>query len=492
MSAKDISLFNFEDEPPVNIDKMVDPLSVASTSNKKAIKPTNTPPDIWIRVATILKERINETAYNQWLRPLKAAIDGDKLVLTAINASFSNYIKAHYLTDIQSILDDFGVGLTATIDVMVITPINTHRSADKKNAKDKNISLCIEDSEPIESRFTFENFVKGKPNQLAYNACLQIAKKVGQQDNNITNNLLFIYGSSGLGKTHLMQAVAHRYQKAGVSYGYFTKDKFFKVAINALRGKDQKTNEVLKKIIKADLLIIDDVHLINNQDAPKVSRLLLSLFTEFTKNNKLLILASDRPPSQMEKFDEHFLSRFDSGLSVAIEPPDIELRMQILQKKAAVLGVDIPKECALFISQNVPSDVRRLEGALSQVHAMAMLTGQEVDLFLVKKALKDRIEARARATSSENIRDVVAEYYSVSVKDMMGKKRSRDIVRPRQMAMALIRELTRDSFPEIGQVFGGRDHSTVMHACEKIQELRQTDVSVEKDYQALMATLEFN
>ena len=194
----------------------------------------------------------------------------------------------------------------------------------------------------------------------------------------------------------------------------------------------------------------------------------------------------------MEKFDEHFLSRFDSGLSVAIEPPDIELRMQILQKKATGLGMDIPKECALFISQNVPSDVRRLEGALAQVHAMASLTGQEVDLPLVKKALKDRIEARVRATSAENIRDVVAEYYSVSVKDMMGKKRSREIVRPRQMAMALIRELTRDSFPEIGQVFGGRDHSTVMHACEKVQELRQSDASVEKDYQALMATLEFN
>ena len=193
----------------------------------------------------------------------------------------------------------------------------------------------------------------------------------------------------------------------------------------------------------------------------------------------------------MQDFDTRFLSRFEGGLSLAIEPPDIEMRMQILQKKATLLGMELPKDCAIFMAQNMPPDVRRLEGALNQVRANALLVGGEVTLSLVRHAIKDRIEARARAVNAENIRDLVAEYYGVSVKDLIGKKRARNIARPRQMAMALVRELTQDSFPEIGQVFGGRDHTTVMHACEKISELRAEDSSVEKDYQALLATLEF-
>ena len=167
------------------------------------------------------------------------------------------------------------------------------------------------------------------------------------------------------------------------------------------------------------------------------------------------------------------------------------MRMQILQKKASLLGMELPKDCAIFMAQNMPPDVRRLEGALNQVRANALLVGGEVTLSLVRYAIKDRIEARARAVNAENIRDLVAEYYGVSVKDLIGKKRARNIARPRQMAMALVRELTQDSFPEIGQVFGGRDHTTVIHACEKISELRAVESSVEKDYQALLATLEF-
>ena len=193
----------------------------------------------------------------------------------------------------------------------------------------------------------------------------------------------------------------------------------------------------------------------------------------------------------MQDFDTRFLSRFEGGLSLAIESPDIEMRMQILQKKASLLGMELPKDCAIFMAQNMPPEFRRLEGALNQVRANALLVGGEVTLSLVRYAIKDRIEARARAVNAENIRDLVTENYGVSVKDLIGKKRARNIARPRQMAMALVRELTQDSFPEIGQVFGGRDHTTVIHACEKISELRAVESSVEKDYQALLATLEF-
>ena len=248
---------------------------------------------------------------------------------------------------------------------------------------------------------------------------------------------------------------------------------------------------MIKRICRADLLIVDDVHLINNKNGPKVSQLLMTLFGEFTKGDKCLILASDKPPAQMANFDGRFLSRFSSGLTAAIEPPDIETRMQILQKKASIMNMDLPKECALFIAQNIPPDVRRLEGALNQVQANAAIIGDKIDLRLVRHALKDRIEAKARAVNAENIKDVVAEYYGIAQKDLIGKKRTRTIARPRQMAMALIRELTQDSFPEIGQAFGGRDHTTVMYACEKISQLCQTDPNIQKDYQSLMATLEF-
>ena len=201
-------------------------------------------------------------------------------------------------------------------------------------------------------------------------------------------------------------------------------------------------------------------------------------------------MASDRHPSQMTEFDERFRSRFSSGLAVSIEPPEMETRMQILQKKASLSGVELPKECALFIAQNVVSNVRRLEGALNQVVANANLTGNPIDLDMVQYALKDVIAIRSQAVSMDNIRKVVAEYYDVSVKDLMSKKRTRSIARPRQIAMALARELTKDSFPDIGQSFGGRDHTTVMHACDKVAQLRSEDPVLDKEYKALSMTLQ--
>ncbi len=201
-------------------------------------------------------------------------------------------------------------------------------------------------------------------------------------------------------------------------------------------------------------------------------------------------MASDRHPSQLTEFDERFRSRFSWGLSVPIEPPEIDTRMQILQKKATLLGIDLPKECALFIAQNVVSNVRRLEGALNQVVANANLTGAPITLEMVQYALKDIVAMRVQAVNMDNIRKVVAEFYDVSVKDLMGKKRTRSIARPRQIAMSLARELTGDSFPDIGQSFGGRDHTTVMHACDKIAQLRTEDPILDKDYKSLAMMLQ--
>lgn len=458
----------------------------------------------WQSCLAELRHEFKESELNQWLKSLKPVFYHHELVLFAINDVFIRRIEAVYYDKICEVVARLGseefaadgeIVQKVTLKIMPLTPKGTQTTASIKKSKPKSPKKPskIEESQPLEERFTFENFVKGKSNALAYNACQELTKSLGETKSAIKHDayLYFIYGSSGLGKTHLMHAVAHRYERAGLLVCYFSKDQFFKVTINALRGGEGGADALLRRICQADLLIVDDVHMINNKNGPKVSQFLMTLFSEFTKGDKRLILASDRPPSQMQDFDMRFLSRFEGGLSLAIEPPDIEMRMQILQKKAMLLDMDLPKDCAIFMAQNMPPDVRRLEGALNQVRANALLVGGEITLSLVRHAIKDRIEARARAVNAENIRDLVAEYYGLSVKDLIGKKRARNIARPRQMAMALVRELTQDSFPEIGQVFGGRDHTTVMHACEKISELRKEESAVEKDYQALLATLEF-
>lgn len=442
--------------------------------------------DFWQECLKELSFEVSEADFLRWLSPLEASVDGDVLVLSAINQYFITHIKDNYIDKIELLVKKHAPAGIEGVRLETPKVVDVKPKSEKTVTKKAKANTQIEESEQLEDNYTFDAFVKGKSNAFAYNACYDLGKKGGDS----AYPLVFLYGSSGLGKTHLMHAVAHRYQKAGSRFCYMTKDHFFRITKDAFR--DRKVDQLVKKICKADLLIIDDIHLINGKSAPHISDLLLTIFSDFSKNKKnRIILASDRQPAQRNNFDERFKSRFSSGLNVLIEPPDIDMRVQILEKKASVLGMDLPKECALFIAQNVAPDVRRLEGALNQVHANFVMSGEPVTLSLVRHAIKDHIEARARAVNADNIRDLVAQYYGISAKDLMGKKRARNIARPRQMAMALIRELTQDSFPEIGQFFGGRDHTTVMHACKAIEELRVTDVKVDKAYQALKATLEF-
>ncbi|AKG18066.1 hypothetical protein AAX09_00005 [Moraxella bovoculi] len=442
--------------------------------------------DFWQECLKELSFEVSEADFLRWLSPIQASVDGDVLVLSAINQYFITHIKDNYIDKIELLVKKHAPAGIEGVRLETPKVIDVKPKSEKTVTKKAKTNTQIEESEQLEDNYTFDAFVKGKSNAFAYNACYDLGKKGGDS----AYPLVFLYGSSGLGKTHLMHAVAHRYQKAGLRFCYMTKDHFFRITKDAFR--DRKVDQLVKKICKADLLIIDDIHLINGKSAPHISDLLLTIFSDFSKNKKnRIILASDRQPAQLNNFDERFKSRFSSGLNVLIEPPDIDMRVQILEKKASVLGMDLPKECALFIAQNVAPDVRRLEGALNQVHANFVMSGEPVTLSLVRHAIKDHIEARARAVNADNIRDLVAQYYGISAKDLMSKKRARNIARPRQMAMALIRELTQDSFPEIGQFFGGRDHTTVMHACKAIEELRATDVKVDKAYQALKATLEF-
>ncbi|EGK12875.1 chromosomal replication initiator protein DnaA [Psychrobacter sanguinis] len=461
---------------------------------------------LWDRCLNDLRYQLKENEFTMWLRPLSAKVVGDKLELLAPNQYFVTHVQENHFAAIEQLAKQHSNGEISQVVIKVessVQPAPQDSTVDRNTsnghhnrgsasmtqgldsegnlsdaaqmASDKSLSY-------INPYFTFETFVSGKSNMLAYKACQELGKKQSQN----RHNPLFLYGASGLGKTHLMHSVAHKYLKIGKTFYYFSSEKFINQLVYALRN--QKIEQFKRKIKRVDLLIIDDVHVLAGKN--KSSSEFLSLFADFMVEGKQVILASDRHPSQMTEFDERFRSRFSSGLAVSIEPPEMETRMQILQKKASLSGVELPKECALFIAQNVVSNVRRLEGALNQVVANANLTGNPIDLDMVQYALKDVIAIRSQAVSMDNIRKVVAEYYDVSVKDLMSKKRTRSIARPRQIAMALARELTKDSFPDIGQSFGGRDHTTVMHACDKVAQLRSEDPVLDKEYKALSMTLQ--
>ncbi len=469
---------------------------------------------LWEKCLDELKYQVKDNVFTMWLRPLSAEFNGDILEVKAPNEYFVNEINKDYLPLIIQAVDKHSQGKVTQVIVRVAntpsvadvsmgsadmlrgssfaTPVSTPNQKESSFSSETKLNTPqlsqgnrqedLKSLSYLNPSFTFDTFVTGKSNNLAYKACYELSKRNMQN----RHNPLFIYGASGLGKTHLMHSVAHRYIKSNRTFYYFTSDKFVNQMVYALRMS--KIEEFKQKIQKVDLLIIDDIHVLAGKT--KTSTEFLSLFADFTSGDKQLILASDRHPAQLTEFDERFRSRLSGGLSVAIEPPELDTRVQILQKKSSLIGIDLPKECALFIAQNVVSNVRRLEGALNQVVANANLTGSPVTLEMVQYALKDIVAMRVQAVSMDNIRKVVAEYYNVSVKDLMGKKRTRNIARPRQIAMALSRELTKESFPDIGQSFGGRDHSTVMHACSKVEELRKSDPVLDKDYKSLSMMLQ--
>ena len=481
---------------------------------------------LWDKCLNDLRYRVKDNVFTMWLRPLSVHREEQTLVIRAPNDYFVTYIKKNHLADIEQLVikhsqnsieevvvrvDNNSHSTTQNVDSGETGTANSNETsstslftshelsptlADSNNtAKELNTNqqintsqAAIIDSNDIKSLsylnpdFTFDTFVTGKSNNLAYKACYELTKPQSKN----RHNPLFIYGPSGLGKTHLMHSVAQRYLKNNRSFYYFTSEKFINQLVYSLRNN--KIEDFKKKIKKVDLLIVDDIHVLAGKT--KSSNEFLTLFADFTSGDKQLILASDRHPSQMTEFDERFRSRFSWGLTVAVEPPEIDTRVQILQKKADSYGMLLPKECALFIAQNVVSNVRRLEGALNQVFANANLTGAPITLEMVQYALKDIVAMRVQAVNMDNIRKVVAEYYDITVKDLMGRKRTRTIARPRQIAMALSRELTGDSYPDIGQSFGGRDHTTVMHGCDKVAELRAADPAFDKDYKALAMMLQ--
>lgn len=443
---------------------------------------------LWTRCVEALKYQVPDNIFTMWIRPLSAYEQDNQLIVMVPNEYFATYVKKNHLEQIQALVTQLEPEKTIQVQVQ-IDKVISERVAEPKLKTQDNISSTAETPKKnsasfqyLDPQFTFDQFVNGKSNQIAYSVCKEVAQNLG----NVKHNPLFLYGATGLGKTHLMQAVAHEITKQGKTFYYFTSDKFVNQLVNALQH--YKIDEFKEKIKKVDLLIIDDIHVIAGKQKTSVE--FLNIFNEFISKNKQIILASNRHPTALTEFDDHIKSRFAVGLSIELEPPEIDTRIQILQKKAKLLGIILPKECALFIAQHVVANVRELEGALNKVLTISRLSNEPIYLELVQKALKDVIAIRVQAISMDNIRKVVAEYYEVSVKDLMSKKRSRHIARPRQVAMALAREFTNNSYPEIGQSFGGRDHTTVMHACDKVKELCIIDPVFDTDYQSLRLMLQ--
>lgn len=451
---------------------------------------------LWTECLARLRQELSDSVFTMWIRPLQAEEAGDTLKLFAPNHYWANNIKAHHLEMISILVEQISQGEVRHVEVLVdsrpgeiiranTTPATTTAALNSVTVPMTKVTAQETPAKNAKKRqlnplFTFSLFVEGRSNQMAAETCRKVLTQLGAPQ----HNPLFLYGPTGLGKTHLMHAVGNALlqTKPNARVMYMTAESFVQDFVSSLqRGK---VEEFKKNCRSLDLMLVDDIHLLAGKEASLVE--FFYTFNALLDESKQIILTSDRYPKELTELDPRLVSRFSWGLSVGVEPPDIETRIEILLKKAESNEIDLPRNCALFIAQQVVANVRELEGALNKVVAIARFKGSPIDLDVVRESLKDVLAIRARTISVENIQRVVSEYFRIPLKELIGPKRTRIYARPRQLAMGLARELTGDSFPEIGMAFGGRDHSTVMHACDKVQSLRDEDPAFNEDYKNLM------
>lgn len=374
---------------------------------------------------------------------------------------------------------------TSTPAAATPTPITTASSTMKRqstSSRTPEVEGSINHNSNLNTDFTFESFVQGKSNQLGLAAARQVAENPGG-----SYNPLFIYGGVGLGKTHLMHAVGNALlsRNPNAKIVYLHSERFVADMVKALQLN--AINDFKRYYRSVDALLIDDIQFFAGKERSQEE--FFHTFNALLEGGQQIILTCDRYPKEIHGLEERLKSRFGWGLTVAVEPPELETRVAILMKKAAQASITLPHDAAFFIAQRIRSNVRELEGALKRVIANAHFTGREIDIALVREALKDLLALQDKQVSIDNIQRVVAEYYKIKVSDLLSKRRSRSVARPRQVAMSLAKELTNHSLPEIGEAFGGRDHTTVLHACRKIQELREEDVDIREDWKNLQRSL---
>lgn len=434
--------------------------------------------NLWNRCVRDLQAELPEQQFNTWIRPLQAVEDGRVLRLLAPNRFVVDWLQQHYIERILELVDGAGGASEVVVEV---GSRRTDVAVSNIAPRPARVAAA-----PVASRlnpaFTFSNFVQGKSNQLARAAASQVGENPGK-----SYNPLFIYGGVGLGKTHLMQSIGNAMlaRDPGARVSYVHSERF---VTDMVKGLQHNTISDFKRSYRSlDALLIDDIQFFAGKERSQEE--FFHTFNALLEGQRQIVLTCDRYPKEVTGLEERLKSRFGWGLTVAIEPPELETSVAILMSKAAAENVHLPEEVAFFIAKRIRSNVRELEGALRRVMANSHFTGRPISLDFAKEALRDLLALQDRLVSIENIQKTVAEYFKIRVADLLSKKRSRSVARPRQFAMALAKELTNHSLPEIGDAFGGRDHTTVLHGCRRIASLRESEKRVDEDYLNLLRTL---
>lgn len=440
---------------------------------------------IWQQCLAQLEVELGQKQFETYIRPLQANFDSGQLTLRAPNVYVEEHVRHSYLERIAEFLD--GVEDLAPIELSVgdlADLAGKTSTASDKTAKSAKKTTARKEKKPhnLNREFTFETFVEGKSNELARAAARQVADNAGR-----TYNPLLLYGGVGLGKTHLMQAVGNelRRQNPDAKVLYLHSQRFVQDMVKALQTGTMQ--DFMKFYRSVDALLIDDIQFFAKKLRSQEE--FFHVFNALLERGHQMVLTSDKYPREIDGLEERLKSRFVYGLTVEVEAPDLETRVAILMKKAEAEQIELDQGVAFFIAERIRSNVRELEGALRRVIANARFTGSRISVDQVKRALRDLFAIQDRQISIDNIQRTVAEYFNIKMADMLSKRRSRSIARPRQIAMALAKELTNHSLPEVGDAFGGRDHTTVLHACRKIEELRATTADVAEDYKNLTRLL---
>lgn len=451
---------------------------------------------VWQKCLGLLQDEYSAQQFNTWLRPLQAHVDEQRFILFAPNRFVVDWVKKNFFSRIEELIKQFCNDGIKSISIEI-------GSKNSNSGSDLNFSLPEKSgsapvgtmpikpvskkavdykSSHLNKKFLFDSFVEGNSNQLARAASMQVAERPGD-----AYNPLFIYGGVGLGKTHLMHAIGNEILKNNpdAKVLYLHSERFVADMVKAIQTNS--INEFKRFYRSLNALLIDDIQFFAGKDRSQEE--FFHTFNALLEGQQQIILTSDRYPKEIEGMEERLKSRFGWGLTVAVEPPELETRVAILISKAEQSNIELPYEVAFFIAKRIRSNVRELEGALRRVIANAHFTGKAITIEFVHDALRDLLALQDKLVTIENIQKTVAEYYKVKVSDLLSKRRSRSIARPRQMAMTLSKELTNHSLPEIGDHFGGRDHTTVIHACRKVKELIQDDSDFSEDYKNLMRIL---
>ena len=432
--------------------------------------------EVWNECIEEIKKKISKQQFSTWITPLSFSFEKEShtVIISAPNQFILQWVNDRFHDEIKNKFLKMNQATTIEFKSIKKQKINSQTSHTKKIDKKNKETPEKTKTTGLNKAFNFDNFVTGKANQLATAAAKQISENPGK-----SYNPLFIYGGVGLGKTHLIQAIGNHLKglQPESKIKYLHAERYVSDVVKAYENKS--FDSFKKQYHSLDLLLIDDIQFIAKKN--RTQEEFFYAFNSLIENKKQIIITCDSYPKEIIGVDERLRTRFSWGLTVAIEPPELEMRVAILKKKAEEVNITLPEEVAFFVAKQIRSNVRELEGALNRIVAMANFSGRQIDMHLTKESLKDLIAVRGRQVSVENIQKTVADYYKIKIADMHSKKRSRNFSRPRQIAMSLTRELTNLSFPEIAEAFGGRHHTTIMHACEEIESLRLKDHNVGQD-----------